>query len=217
MKYFASHSHTRLKRGFTLVEMIIAIMIFSIVAVVALGAVIKIISANRKAQTLQSAISNMSFTLDATSRDLRVGSNFQCGRVQVGQNPVGKNCTSPSYTQTSVDTNNDIIITFTSPKRDPSNTCNLMYGYRFTTSDPAPNSPLTLEKAQMQSCSDVLGSGVAKYSSIISSDVTLTGFQLSITNTSYPLIFIKLAGYVGTNEREKTTFDIQTAVSARTP
>ncbi len=65
-------------RGFTLVEMIVSLMIFSIVAVVALAALVKIIDANNKAQTIQAAVTSLSFSLDSMSRELRTGSNIHC-------------------------------------------------------------------------------------------------------------------------------------------
>src|SRR3989344_4857691 len=75
---YTSPINLKNSRAFTLVEMIVALGIFSIVAVVALGALVKIISANKKAQTLQASITNLSFALDSMSRELRVGTKYHC-------------------------------------------------------------------------------------------------------------------------------------------
>ena len=65
-------------RGFTLVEMIVSLGIFAVVAVVALGALVRIMTANQKAQTLQSAMTNISFALESMSRELRSGITYHC-------------------------------------------------------------------------------------------------------------------------------------------
>ncbi|MEI8249454.1 MAG: type II secretion system protein [Candidatus Taylorbacteria bacterium] len=219
MKSSRTSRHTHFQKGFTLVEMIVALMIFSVVATVALGAVIKIISANRKAQTLQSAVTNMNFALDAISRDLRVGSSYYCYKVTPAPqlNPGSFSPQScAGYGGGDVNLNNDVIFAFLSAQTDPTSSCNLYYVYKFT-SDPAYSNKLMLEKAQQQNCGDYLGTDQNPFTPIISPDVTLTGFKLSVTNSAYPLAFIKLAGYAGNAEKDKTYFDIQTAVSPRTP
>ena len=65
-------------KGFTLIEMIVSIAIFMIVALVAVGAFLKIIDLNNKSHTLKDSINNINFALDLMSRELRVGSNYYC-------------------------------------------------------------------------------------------------------------------------------------------
>ncbi|HEY4524766.1 MAG TPA: type II secretion system protein [Candidatus Paceibacterota bacterium] len=65
--------------GFTLVEMIIAVALFAVVMLIAIGALLSIIDANRKAQALQSVINNLNVALDGMVRTIREGSNYRCG------------------------------------------------------------------------------------------------------------------------------------------
>jgi len=65
--------------GFTLVEMIVAVALFSVVMLVAVGALLALVGANRKAQALQSVMNNLDITLDGMARSIRMGSNFHCG------------------------------------------------------------------------------------------------------------------------------------------
>ena len=74
----------RRSRGFTLIEIIVSLMIFSLVVVVALAALVKIIDANKRAQTIQDAVVNMSFTMDSMTRELRTGSDYYCRIVSPG-------------------------------------------------------------------------------------------------------------------------------------
>ena len=62
--------------GFTLVEMLISLAIFALVAVVAMGAFLKIIEANKKSQAIKVAVNNLNFAFEAISRDLRVANNY---------------------------------------------------------------------------------------------------------------------------------------------
>ena len=201
-------THSR-RRGFTLVEMIVSLMIFAVVAVVALGAVIKIISTNKKAQTLQSAITNVSFALDAMSRDVRVGSSYYCAN-NAGTSPgtlvsSGGNTCSSGFSGSS-----GAIFVFQSPKTDPSSpTCHLDYSYRF---NPQSGGTFTLEKAQQTSCG-VWGT----FTPIVSSDVTISSYYLMVSNSTYPLVYVEISGYAGTRVTERTYFDINTALSPRTP
>lgn len=66
-------------RGFTLVEVMVAVSIFTIVMVVALGAILAIVNANRKAQALHTVINNMNLAVETMTRDLRTGYQYKCG------------------------------------------------------------------------------------------------------------------------------------------
>lgn len=64
------------ERGFTLVEMIVAVALFAIVMMVCVGALLSLVNANRKAQALQSVINNVNIALDGIVRNTRMGSNY---------------------------------------------------------------------------------------------------------------------------------------------
>ncbi len=70
---------TTTQKGFTLVEMIVAIFVFSVVMVISTGALVSIIGANRKAQSVKSVMNNVAFSLDSMTRALRVGTDYDCG------------------------------------------------------------------------------------------------------------------------------------------
>jgi prepilin-type N-terminal cleavage/methylation domain-containing protein len=65
-------------RGFTLVEMIVAVALFAIVMLICVGALLALVSANRKAQALQSVMNNLNISLDDMVRTIRTGSNYRC-------------------------------------------------------------------------------------------------------------------------------------------
>ncbi len=51
------------QRGFTLIEMIVAVAVFSIVMVVGAGALLSIVDANRRGQAQQTVINNLNFAI----------------------------------------------------------------------------------------------------------------------------------------------------------
>lgn len=69
----------RASRGFTLVEMIVAVALFAVVMLVSVGALLALVGANRKAQALQSVINNLNISLDGMVRAIRMGSQYHCG------------------------------------------------------------------------------------------------------------------------------------------
>lgn len=60
-------------RGFTLVEMMVSVAIFSIVVMIALGAVLTILDANRKARTLTEVMNNLNFSVEMITRSFKTG------------------------------------------------------------------------------------------------------------------------------------------------
>ncbi len=193
-------------KGFTLVEIIVSLAIFSIVAVVALGALVKIVSANKKAQTLQSAITNLNYAMESISREMRVGKIYNCDTSE------------PNYTSLSKDMDgcNELIeegevgfIAFKSPKLAPKSSgglCNLVISYRFSNDG--------ISKWKQDNCDDVPG-GANDYSPILDSNVTVDGVYLNVSNNRVPLATIRISGHTGVKEREKTYFDLQTSISPR--
>lgn len=65
-------------RGFTLVELIVSMGIFTIVVLIATSSVLSMLDANRKAQAMRITMDGVSFALDDISRIARTGYNYQC-------------------------------------------------------------------------------------------------------------------------------------------
>lgn len=74
----------RSQRGFTLVEMIVAVGLFAVVMLVSISALMALVEANRKAQALQSVMNNLNVAVDGMVRSLREGSGYHCGSIPVG-------------------------------------------------------------------------------------------------------------------------------------
>ena len=66
------------RSGFTLVEMIVAIAVFSVIMTISVGTLLAMVDANRKAQSLKSVIDNLNFAVENMSRNMRVGTLYHC-------------------------------------------------------------------------------------------------------------------------------------------
>ncbi len=75
-------------RGFTLVEMIVAVGLFTAVMVVAGSSLLAILDANRKSQSLSAVMNNLNFALEGMSRGIRVGSTYHCGSTGALTSPL---------------------------------------------------------------------------------------------------------------------------------
>ncbi len=221
MKFCAS-------QGFTLIEMIVSLAIFSVVAVVALGALMKIVSANKKAQSLQSAMTNINYALESMSREMRVGSDFSCqesGAQQATFPFTPAECTFVADSSTNPNLINGSMIAFRSSKLNGFGTCNLEYAYRFEKIANRWDIQKAAQSIVDITCEGTLGAGGVAFTSIIDPNVIITGYAVVVTdsnpttapNNPYPRATFRISGYVGARELERSYFNIQTTVSARVP
>lgn len=212
-------------RGFTLIEILVSLAIFSVVAVIAIGALVRVTSANRQAQAIQSGVNNVSFIVDTISREMRVGTTYDCihtgGDLSaqiIDPNSVGfKAC--PLFTNSS----GDVIIAFDSSNVDPNSpSCNLIYAYLFHVG----TATTTIYKAQQTSCNETIEGinnvtqGQAGFFPILSPNVNITDYSVGIFGGSgqqpFPWVFLRLKGYVGLRVQDQSVFDVQTSISQRT-
>lgn len=210
MKLF-SHQNSR---AFTLVEMIVSLAIFSIVAVVALAALVKIVSANKKAQTIQSVISNLNFSIESMSREMRTGQAYHCNNTGT-YNYQGDSITASPCT---LGLNSTLAFrssktTYINPVVHSQGSCSLASAYRFKDNG---ISGYSLQKAQQSSCT--VGIADADFVDITDPSVVITNWRTKVTDVTsspYQKAVIFIEGYAGIKEKEKTYFAIQTAVSSR--
>src|SRR3972149_1703934 len=69
------------KRGFTLIEIMIAITLFTAIMIIGTGAVLQTNSVYKKTQTMRSVMDNLNFIMEDMVRNLRLGSSYHCPSV----------------------------------------------------------------------------------------------------------------------------------------
>lgn len=64
--------------GFTLIEMMVSVAIFSIVMMVGVGALLALVEFNRRAEAVNSVMQNLNAAIEGMSRAVRVGGTYHC-------------------------------------------------------------------------------------------------------------------------------------------
>ncbi len=64
--------------GFTLIEMLVALSLFTIVVTISVGAFLSLIGASRGVQGEQSVMTTLTFVLDSMTREIRTGTSYYC-------------------------------------------------------------------------------------------------------------------------------------------
>jgi prepilin-type N-terminal cleavage/methylation domain-containing protein len=96
---FRSKSRVRTQRGFTLIEMLVSVAIFSVVMVIVAAAYLNLINLDHQARATDDVANNLSFAIDTMARTIRTGTQYGCNQT-VGLN--GSPCsTSFSFTDSS--------------------------------------------------------------------------------------------------------------------
>lgn len=67
--------------GYTLIELIVAVGLFSLIMALSSGAYLMMIGLNRQAQGVATGINDLSFALETMTRDIRTGSSYGCVTV----------------------------------------------------------------------------------------------------------------------------------------
>jgi prepilin-type N-terminal cleavage/methylation domain-containing protein len=75
---------TKQNRGFTLLETLVSLGIFTVVATLAISALLVVQSASRRAQATRQLVDNLSFVMEDMSRTVEQGSDYACPDVAAG-------------------------------------------------------------------------------------------------------------------------------------
>ncbi len=197
------------QRGFTLLEMIISLAIFTIVALIAIGAILKIMDANRKSLSLKTAINNLNFALESMSREMRVGSNYFCDDNihTVTANHGPKDCT----TATGDPIRDPWMIVFNSS--NSSDSCILMKGYKYEF-----DTNTGTRKLMKADTGTFCGASInqSDYAELLSPDIKIQNATIRVINTdTQPYAEFYFSGYTGIKEKDKTDFELKTSVTQR--
>jgi prepilin-type N-terminal cleavage/methylation domain-containing protein len=174
------------RKGFTLIEMLVSVALFSMVMVVGLGALLTLIAQNRQAQAFNSAITNLNFALESMSRTIRTGTTYKCGS--------GGDCLASGIGQITVTSQTGQVTTFAYSATDKAlyrclaTTCTTLNQVRLT----SPN--VTISYARFYIDGSVPKSG---------------------GNTVQPYVIITLVGDVVTQQGNIQSFAIETTVTQR--
>lgn len=95
---------TKTQSGFTLIELMVSLSLFTVVILAAVSSLYTVNSAARKVQGMRTVMDNLNFAMESMSRTIRTGSNIVCG---------GEGSSTPDCPFSSLGTNSKILVTST--------------------------------------------------------------------------------------------------------
>lgn len=93
MKNYLHKTQAAYLAGFTLIEMVVSLGVFSIALLISISAILSVSAAQKKAVALQNAEDNFRFSFEAISKEIRTGRDFFCDNVVPPPGYTPKNCT----------------------------------------------------------------------------------------------------------------------------
>ena len=173
-------------KGFTLVELLTSVALFMVVMTISMGSILGVFDANKKAESLKTAMDNLNFSLESMSREMRFGRTYHCGPN--GVTTDAQNCPG-----------GDSYIAFKTS--DEIQTIYKKLGTQIVKSIDGGTTfiPVTAPEVIIQSLTFyVIGAGL-----------------LPPADKLQPKILMQVRGTAGTNAKSTTDFTIETLVSQR--
>jgi prepilin-type N-terminal cleavage/methylation domain-containing protein len=182
------YTKKELKKGFTLIEIMVSISVFAIVMLVSSGSIFSVFDANRKSQTLRSVMDNLNLSLESMTRTIRFGSVYHCDITQGGALSTTRDCAGGATSIAVLDSAGQQIVY----RLDGTRISRSINGgaYQYVTGTDVSINSLNFF---------VLGS--TPYS--------------SGSNIIQPKVIISVTGHAGTKTSSRTDFRLQTMVSQR--
>ncbi|MEK7564422.1 MAG: type II secretion system protein [Patescibacteria group bacterium] len=207
--------------GYTIIETMIAVSLFLIIAVTAMGAFLNANVLHQKSQDVRSIMDNMTFMMEDMSRNLRTGYNYHC--FLSGDTMPTTTSNLVSVPKSSTNASNCWGISFEPETGVPSNdgidnaSDNDQWVYYIGPDTNLPGNPLAVWKSTV---GPYAAAGFVKLTpdevviQSVSSFAVLGAESYSSGNRQQPFVTIRLVGKILLKNGE-TPFNLQTSVSQR--
>jgi prepilin-type N-terminal cleavage/methylation domain-containing protein len=214
MKNYPYQSKSKKQKGFTLIELMVSVALFTVVMLVSVAAILSIIGGNKKAQAINSVVNNLNFAIESMVRDMKTGFLYKCPDSLGGYNgeswPIGQStlnlCSTPGTFVTTV-----AFFSTISGVPEP-------VEYTFVPASASQNYGVIRKKTVV--------AGVSRVENLTSPEVNvkdvrfyvnspLPASQLPENLKSQPSIFMVISGDARIGKNEVSRFGLQTFVSQR--
>jgi len=185
-----------LKSGFTLIELLVSISIFSVVTIVAVGALLNLARAADRSHAILTAIDNLDFAMEQMARTIRVGTFYYCSN---GVQPPSNQTRDCTWGQ------GQSAMSFTNKDQE-----RIVY-------------ELNTEKGSLDR--ENLSSVPHKVFSITAPEIVIDSLAFNVFGSSksdafQPRVLVRIKGHTaisGLRPTDQVTFDLQTSVTQRNP
>jgi prepilin-type N-terminal cleavage/methylation domain-containing protein len=178
----------KMKRGFTLIELMVSVSIFLIIMTISMGALLGVFAANRKFEALKTVMDNLNLSVESMSREMRFGKNYHC-----------------------IPPSDELSLTV------PENCPGGASGVSFLAEDGVTQIVYKQNGTEIDKSTDG-GATFIPVTAPEITITSLTFYVLGAvpSDTLQPKTLIKISGFAGTTVAARTTFTLQTLVSQRT-
>jgi prepilin-type N-terminal cleavage/methylation domain-containing protein len=188
------------KKAFTLIEVVVAVGLFSIVMMVALAIILSVVDNNKKVHSVNVVVDNLNFAIDSMVRDIKTGKFYQCGTSPTINIGGGSGCESTAITLVSTLYDKDKIVQYEfSNGKIFKSSCDI--------------------SATNSNDNQVVCSGNTIPTELTSSEINITEANFVVNpgspGISQPTVFVLIKGTSAINPTEASDFTIQTLISQR--
>ena len=188
------------RQGFTLIEMMVSLGIFIIVLSISVGALLSMVSSNRKTQSLRSAMDNLNLAMEEMSRNITQGRKYHCGETST----IDPNIIKDERSCPSGPSGVDHFLAIEDHNGDLSNIGDQLV-YR-------------MNLGRLEKSVDSGNNFKAVTAPSINIDhLMFYVFGNTIGDDEVPRVIITIGGTAGDNEGAQSSFNIQTMVTQRVP
>ena len=198
--------------GFTLIEMLVAVFLFTIVMLVSMTSVLALIDANKKNQSTLSIVNNLTLVVNSIVKSIAVSKGYYCGNaVATYTGTAGSDCPPNTPGES---------ITFLTPANSAGGISQIVR-YKFVVG--ANGAPGRIERAI-----NITANSTADFIPITSPEIDVKSLKFYVYDTAplvygcttacdlkQPRVVMMVQGIAGTKDNTKTQFNIQTTVSQR--
>ncbi len=210
------------QQGFLLVEMLVAVFIFTIVMFVSITAVLALIDANKKNQSIKSVVNNLNLVVGSMAKNLAVGTFYYCGIASSNTYVPSDANELLNYNHDCVNGSSSITFTFnedsngTGPNPD-------VIRYKYVETDSVNHTGYIARSIDSTNNTDFIA--------ITAPEVHVTSLMFYVFGTAplvvpidggaalgdaeQPYVVMVVRGYAGNTNTTKSQFHIQTTVSQR--
>jgi prepilin-type N-terminal cleavage/methylation domain-containing protein len=204
------------KRGFTLIEIIVAAGIFTTVVTIAIGALSSLNKTSREARAMRVVMDNANAAMDSMTRTIRMGMRFDAGCTNAGV------ASSPSFTLSPITNSSNDCLAFYGPASDDVGTVrNQRVWYKYnSTNKSVERNVYDVPAVTRESGAPDVADPTFSWERMTAPEVEVSDLRFYVSgatlNQDQPTITIVMKGEAHVS-RVVRPFSIQTTVTARTP
>lgn len=187
-------------KGFTLIEMIVSLGVFTFVILIALSSFLAVLAAQRKAAAIGNVQENLRFAVEMMLKDIRVGTSYYCADTidSFGNGGDERDCPNGGST-----------LTFKT-RQETHTAENTIVVYRLN------NGRIEKYSGDISKPVDESGFNVLTFSEIKIDSLKFYVMGTAVPgDTVQPKVIITMKGSMGITKSSFSTFNIETAVSQR--